>query len=84
VGVQCIPLEREHLITRAFFQLNGQCGYVLKPIYLRNGSLYKGNTDVKPLKNELPSVVLNFTMRIICDVALSLWLQLGFDNSTCF
>lgn len=66
VGVQCIPLRPEYIIQRALFHLNGRCGYVLKPIYLRKGQLYKRNSSDKLLKNELPSSVNKYTVRIIC------------------
>lgn len=63
VGVQCLPADNP--IARAFFRLNGGCGYVAKAIYLRKGALYKRLSEDKPLKDELPSCVFKYTLRIM-------------------
>lgn len=69
VGVQCVPVDNP--ISQAFFRLNGNCGYVAKPIYLRKGGLYKRLSEDKPLKDELASCVFKYTLRIIGTSPLS-------------
>lgn len=66
VGVQCIPLASGNLISRALFRLNGNCGYVVKPKYIRKGMLYKNFSEDKPLKDEPPSRLFLFTVYILC------------------
>lgn len=64
-GVQCVPVTPENAIARSFFRLNGGCGYVAKPIYLRKGQMYKRLSEDRLLKDELPSCVFRFSVRII-------------------
>jgi phosphatidylinositol phospholipase C delta len=51
-GAQLVALNYQTydtpmIFNKALFALNGKCGYVLKPKYLRKGMLY-GTSDMKP------------------------------------
>ena len=76
VGIHSIPIDFQKPIVntcaKAFFSLNGNCGYVIKQASLRHGKLYctDGLSEDQPLLNEPKTGPSIYTLKIICGMNL--------------